>query len=96
MLGSGAIIVIDDSYCMVDVLSTITHFYHHESCGQCTPCREGTGWIEKIIHAITHGEGKKGDVDLLAEDLGSNERSHDLRAFRCGGVAGSFVRHEIP
>ncbi|HRK06956.1 MAG TPA: NADH-quinone oxidoreductase subunit NuoF [Pseudobdellovibrionaceae bacterium] len=65
MLGSGAIIVIDDSNCMVDVLSTITHFYHHESCGQCTPCREGTGWMEKIVHGIVHGEGKPGDLDLL-------------------------------
>lgn len=65
MLGSGAIIVIDDSYCMVDVLSTITHFYHHESCGQCTPCREGTGWVQKIVHGIVHGNGKPGDVDLL-------------------------------
>lgn len=65
MLGSGAIIVIDDSNCMVDVLSTITHFYHHESCGQCTPCREGTGWMEKIVHSIIHGEAKPGDVDLL-------------------------------
>ncbi|MBK7891560.1 MAG: NADH-quinone oxidoreductase subunit NuoF [Bdellovibrionales bacterium] len=65
MLGSGAIIVIDDSNCMVDVLSTITHFYHHESCGQCTPCREGTGWIEKIIHSIIHGHAKPGDVDML-------------------------------
>lgn len=65
MLGSGAVIVIDDSHCLVDVLSTITHFYHHESCGQCTPCREGTGWIEKIVHGIVHGEGKPGDVDLL-------------------------------
>lgn len=65
MLGSGAIIVIDDSNCMVDVLSTITHFYHHESCGQCTPCREGTGWIEKIIHSIIHGHAKPGDIDML-------------------------------
>ncbi len=65
MLGSGAVIVIDDSNCMVDVLSTISHFYHHESCGQCTPCREGTGWVEKIIHSIVHGHGKAGDVDLL-------------------------------
>ncbi|MES2964447.1 MAG: NADH-quinone oxidoreductase subunit NuoF [Bdellovibrionota bacterium] len=65
MLGSGAIIVIDDSRCMVDVLSTITHFYHHESCGQCTPCREGTGWIEKIVKGIVKGDGKPGDVDLL-------------------------------
>ncbi|MES2856734.1 MAG: NADH-quinone oxidoreductase subunit NuoF [Bdellovibrionota bacterium] len=67
MLGSGAIIVIDDSYCMVDVLSTITHFYHHESCGQCTPCREGTGWIEKIIKGIVKGDGKPGDTDLLVK-----------------------------
>jgi NADH-quinone oxidoreductase subunit F len=65
MLGSGAIIVIDDSNCMVDVLSTITHFYHHESCGQCTPCREGTGWIQKIITSIIAGDGKPGDIDLL-------------------------------
>jgi NADH-quinone oxidoreductase subunit F len=65
MLGSGAIIVIDDSRCMVDVLSTISHFYHHESCGQCTPCREGTGWMEKIIHGLVSGHGKPGDIDLL-------------------------------
>ena len=65
MLGSGAIIVIDETNCMVDVLSTITHFYHHESCGQCTPCREGTGWMEKIVHSIIHGEAKPGDIDLL-------------------------------
>lgn len=65
MLGSGAIIVIDDSNCMVDVLSTITHFYHHESCGQCTPCREGTGWMEKIIHSLIHGHAKPGDIDML-------------------------------
>jgi NADH-quinone oxidoreductase subunit F len=65
MLGSGAIIVIDDSRCMVDILSTITHFYHHESCGQCTPCREGTGWLEKMVKSIVAGQGKPGDVDLL-------------------------------
>jgi NADH-quinone oxidoreductase subunit F len=67
MLGSGAIIVIDDSNCMVDVLSTISHFYHHESCGQCTPCREGTGWIDKIIRSVIKGDGKPGDVDLLLQ-----------------------------
>ena len=65
MLGSGAIIVIDDSNCMVDVMSTITHFYWHESCGQCTPCREGTGWMHKIIDSIMHGQGKIGDLDLI-------------------------------
>lgn len=65
MLGSGAIIVIDDSNCMVDVLSTISHFYHHESCGQCTPCREGTGWMERIIKGIVSGHGNEGEIDLL-------------------------------
>lgn len=65
MLGSGAVIVIDDSNCMVDLLNIIMHFYHHESCGQCTPCREGTGWIEKIVHGILNGHGKLQDVDLI-------------------------------
>ncbi len=67
MLGSGAIIVIDDSNCMVDVLSTITHFYHHESCGQCTPCREGTGWVNKIVHSVIVGEAQPKDLDLLIQ-----------------------------
>ncbi len=67
MLGSGAIIVIDDSNCMVDVLSTITHFYHHESCGQCTPCREGTGWLNKLVHSVITGEAQPKDLDLLIQ-----------------------------
>lgn len=65
MLGSGAVIVIDDSHCMVDMLGTLTHFYHHESCGQCTPCREGTGWLDKIVHSILEGRGRLQDIDLL-------------------------------
>jgi NADH-quinone oxidoreductase subunit F len=65
MLGSGAVIVIDDSQCMVDMLGTLTHFYHHESCGQCTPCREGTGWLNKIVHSILEGKGRLQDIDLL-------------------------------
>ena len=65
MLGSGAIIVIDDSQCMVDVLGVITHFYMHESCGQCTPCREGTGWLYKIIKSILQGRGRLQDLQLL-------------------------------
>lgn len=67
MLGSGGMVVLDDTNCMVDILSTLSHFYHHESCGQCTPCREGTGWINKILHSIVHGQGKPGDVDLLVK-----------------------------
>lgn len=65
MLGSGAIIVMDDSTCMVDSLAILTHFYHHESCGQCTPCREGTGWLNKIVHSILEGRGRLQDIDLL-------------------------------
>lgn len=65
MLGSGAVIIIDDSNSMVDLLDTIMHFYHHESCGQCTPCREGTGWLNKIMHSIAKGHGTPKDVDLL-------------------------------
>lgn len=65
MLGSGAIIVIDDSNCMVQCLANLTHFYHHESCGQCTPCREGTGWLDKIVHSILSGRGRPQDIELL-------------------------------
>jgi NADH-quinone oxidoreductase subunit F len=65
MLGSGAIIVMDDSNSMVDMLDVIMHFYAHESCGQCTPCREGTGWLSKIMHRFVHGEAEMKDVDLI-------------------------------
>lgn len=65
MLGSGAIIVIDDSNCMVDILSVIMNFYHHESCGQCTPCREGTGWLDQIITNILKGKAQVQDLDLI-------------------------------
>ena len=65
MLGSGAVIVMDDSHCMVDMLKVTLHFYHHESCGQCTPCREGTGWIHKVVSSIVSGEGRLQDIDLL-------------------------------
>ncbi len=65
MLGSGAIIVIDDSNSMVDLLDVIMHFYHHESCGQCTPCREGTGWLAKIVHRIRSGAAEPKDIDLV-------------------------------
>lgn len=65
MLGSGAVIVIDDSQCMVDLLGVLMHFYSHESCGQCTPCREGTGWLNRIVHSILQGRGRLQDIDLL-------------------------------
>ncbi len=65
MLGSAGVIVMDDSTDMVAVLRRIAHFYHHESCGQCTPCREGTGWLEKILARIEGGQGTLADLDKL-------------------------------
>ena len=65
MLGSGAVIVIDDSRCMVKSLMRLSYFYSHESCGQCTPCREGTGWLHRVVHRIEHGQGRMEDIDLL-------------------------------
>ena len=64
-LGSGAVIAIDDSRNMMDILSIILDFYHHESCGQCTPCREGTGWLSKILQKVCRGEGSMGDWSLI-------------------------------
>ena len=65
MLGSGGFIVMDESTDIVHNLYTFTRFYHHESCGQCSPCREGTGWMEKILHKILDGHGTMADIDLL-------------------------------
>jgi NADH-quinone oxidoreductase subunit F len=65
MLGSGAVIVMDETVCMVRALERLSYFYHEESCGQCTPCREGTGWMYRIIHRIEHGQGRPEDMDLL-------------------------------
>jgi NADH-quinone oxidoreductase subunit F len=65
MLGSGAVIVMDETVCMVDVLDRLSFFYHEESCGQCTPCREGTNWLYQIVHRIETGEGKPEDLDML-------------------------------
>ena len=65
MLGSGAIIVIGEGTCMVRALEVLAHFYADESCGQCTPCREGTGWMEKILSRLHEGHGRMEDIDLL-------------------------------
>ncbi len=65
MLGSGGFIVMDETTSVVKNLHTFARFYHHESCGQCSPCREGTGWMEKILHKILDGRGTLKDVDLL-------------------------------
>ena len=65
MLGSGAVIVMDETRCMVKSLLRLSYFYFEESCGQCTPCREGTGWLYRMIHRIEHGLGRPDDLDLL-------------------------------
>ena len=65
MLGSGAVIVMDDTRCMVKSLLRLSYFYQHESCGQCTPCREGTGWLWRMVDRIEHGKGRMEDIELL-------------------------------
>ena len=65
MLGSGAVIVMNDTRCMVKCLLRLSYFYQHESCGQCTPCREGTGWLWRLVERIEHGKGRMEDIDVL-------------------------------
>jgi NADH-quinone oxidoreductase subunit F len=65
MLGSGAVIVMDETRCMVKSLLRLSYFYFEESCGQCTPCREGTGWMYRMVHRIEHGQGRQDDLDIL-------------------------------
>jgi NADH-quinone oxidoreductase subunit F len=94
MLGSGAVIIMDDSTCIVNVMLRIAEFYMDESCGQCTPCREGTGWMTRIIHNIAHGEGKEGDIELL-ENIAENIAGRTICAL--GDAAAwpvqGFIRH---
>jgi len=73
MMGTGGMLVMDEDVDMVSWLRRVTHFYHHESCGQCTPCREGTGWLENIVTRIDEGEGNLRDLDLLVELCGQME-----------------------
>ena len=65
MLGSGAVIVMDETRCMVKSLLRLSYFYSHESCGQCTPCREGTGWLWRLVNRLEHGQGRAEDLALL-------------------------------
>ena len=65
MLGSGAVIVMDETRCMVNCLLRLSYFYHEESCGQCTPCREGTGWLYRMVRRIEQGKGQPDDLDAL-------------------------------
>ncbi len=71
MLGSGAVIVLDESTCIVELAARTAHFYYEESCGQCSPCREGTGWMSRVIKRIHQGEGKAGDLENLDRVAGN-------------------------
>ncbi len=94
MLGSGAVIVMDETTCMVRALERLSYFYHEESCGQCTPCREGTAWLYKVLHRIEHGAGRKEDLDLL-DNVAGNIMGRTICAL--GDAAAmpvqSFVKH---
>jgi NADH-quinone oxidoreductase subunit F len=94
MLGSGAVMVMDETTCMVRVLERISRFYHMESCGQCTPCREGTGWMNRVLRRILAGQGRSEDIDLL-DGVSRRIEGHTICAF--GDAAAwpvqSFIRH---
>jgi NADH-quinone oxidoreductase subunit F len=93
-LGTGAMIVMDETTCMVRVLRRIARFYYAESCGQCTPCREGTGWLYRVLTRIVEGKGTAGDLDMLV-DVANKIEGHTICAF--GDAAAwpvqSFLRH---
>ncbi len=93
-LGSGAVIVMDDTTCMVRALARLSRFYYAESCGQCTPCREGTGWLYRVVERIEQGQGGQGDLDKL-DDVASKIEGRTICAF--GDAAAwpvrSFVKH---
>jgi len=80
MGGSGAVIVMDDTTCIVRVAEIVSRFYRHESCGQCTQCREGTAWLHKVLRRIEHGQGRKEDLDLLL-DLCDNMKGKTICVF---------------
>lgn len=93
-LGTGAMIIMDETTCMVRVLERISRFYYAESCGQCTPCREGTGWMNRVLKRILAGEGRKADLDMLV-DVANKIEGHTICAF--GDAAAwpvqSFIKH---
>ena len=93
-LGSGAVIVMDETVCMVKALERLAYFYFEESCGQCTPCREGTGWLYRVVHRIEQGKGRPEDLDLL-NSVAENIQGHTICAL--GEAAAlpvkSFIKH---
>ncbi len=94
MLGAGSVIVMDETTCMVRALERIAEFYYEESCGQCTPCREGTGWLYRVVKRIEHGEGKQEDLDKLV-DVAHNIDGNTICALGDAAAAPviSFIKH---
>ena len=92
MLGSGAVIVLDETRCMVKSLQRLSYFYMHESCGQCTPCREGTGWLSRIVDRVETGHGRPTDMDLL-DSVADNIQGRTICAL--GDAAAMPVRAMI-
>ncbi|WP_417535512.1 NADH-quinone oxidoreductase subunit NuoF [Methylophaga sp.] len=94
MLGAGSVIVMDDSTCMVKALQRIAYFYYEESCGQCTPCREGTGWLYRVVKRIEEGQGKQEDLDRLV-DVAENINGNTICALGDAAAAPvvSFIKH---
>ena len=93
MSGSSAIIVMDDSTDIVEALANISEFYAHESCGQCTPCREGSLWMSKALHRMTHGGGRRQDAEYLVRIVDNIPGGRTLCAFgeACSWPVQSFV-----
>ena len=96
MLGSGGVIVIDDAQNMVKQIARLARFFAHESCAQCTQCREGTAWTTKILERIATGEGTTEDLDTLLEIAEQHDRQDDLRAQRLVRDAGRVRDQEVP
>ncbi len=94
MLGAGSVIIINDKTCMVKVLTRLAHFYYDESCGQCTPCREGTGWLYKVLNNILLGNGKMSDLELL-NNIGDKIMGNTICALGDAAVmpVQSFLQH---
>ncbi len=92
MLGSASVIVMHERTCMVNALYNLVRFYHHESCGQCTPCREGSGWLEKLLARIVRGKGKPADYGTLLSVAGQmSGTTICLLADSCAMPVGSFM-----
>jgi NADH-quinone oxidoreductase subunit F len=93
-VGSAAVIVMDETTCMVKVLERLSRFYMSESCGQCTPCREGTGWLNRMLVRILAGQGRREDIGMLVE-VANKIEGHTICAL--GDAAAwpvqSFIKH---